>query len=412
MQIFLVGGAVRDQLLNLPVTERDWVVVGASAEALLEQGYKPVGKDFPVFLHPQTQEEYALARQERKTAPGYSGFSFDTSASVTLEEDLLRRDLTINAMAQDADGNIIDPYGGRADLAACRLRHVSAAFAEDPLRILRIARFSARYHYLGFSIADETMQLMREIVRSGEVNHLVPERVWKETARALHELNPEVYFKVLRECGALARIMPELDALFGVPQRAEFHPEIDTGIHSLMSLTQACQLSDSTTVRFATLIHDLGKALTPADILPRHHGHEQAGLAPIKSLAKRLALPRDILELALLCAEFHTHCHRALELTPQTLCTLFQRLDAFRRPERLEQFCLCCEADARGRTGFEERPYPQADYLRRGLASCRDISIEELMAQGLRDAALGRAIHQRRLQVLAQLKSTLTPRQL
>jgi tRNA nucleotidyltransferase (CCA-adding enzyme) len=406
MQIFLVGGAVRDQLLNLPVTERDWVVVGASAEALLAQGFKPVGKDFPVFLHPQTQEEYALARQERKTAPGYGGFSFDTSASVTLEEDLLRRDLTINAMAQDADGKIIDPYGGQADLAARQLRHVSAAFAEDPLRILRIARFSARYHYLGFCIADETRQLMREIVCAREVDHLVPERVWKETARALHERNPEVYFQVLRDCGALARIMPELDALFGVPQRAEFHPEIDTGIHSLMSLSQACTLSDSTAVRFASLIHDLGKALTSADLLPRHHGHEQAGLAPIKSLAKRLALPRDILELALLCAEFHTHCHRAFELTPQTLCTLFQRLDAFRRPDRLALFCLCCEADARGRTGFEARPYPQADYLRQGLHLCQQISIDELMAEGLRDAALGQALHLRRLQVLAQLKST------
>lgn len=411
MHIFLVGGAVRDQLLNLPVTERDWVVVGASAETLLAQGFKPVGKDFPVFLHPQSQEEYALARQERKTAPGYGGFSFDTNASVTLEEDLLRRDLTINAMAQDADGNIIDPYGGQADLAARLLRHVSPAFAEDPLRILRIARFSARYHYLGFHIADETMDLMREIVQAREVDHLVAERVWKETARALHERNPEVYFQVLRNCGALARIMPELDALFGVAQQAEFHPEIDTGIHSLMSLTQACKLSDNTAVRFATLIHDLGKALTPVDILPRHHGHEQAGLAPIKSLAKRLALPRDILELALLCAEFHTHCHRALELTPQTLCTLFQRLDAYRRPERLEQFCLCCEADARGRTGFEAQAYPQADYLRQGLASCQAISISELMHDGLRDAALGQALHKRRLQVLAELKRAQPPAQ-
>lgn len=406
MHIYLVGGAVRDHLLGRPVTEKDWVVVGATADDLLAQGYKSVGKDFPVFLHPTTQEEYALARQERKTAPGYGGFSFDTNASVTLEEDLMRRDLTINAMAQDEQGIIIDPYGGQADLERRLLRHVSPAFAEDPLRILRIARFSARYHHLGFHIAEETWQLMRDIVAANEVDHLVAERVWKETARALHEPNPEIYFQVLRSCGALARLMPELDALFGVPQRAEFHPEIDTGVHSLMSLTQACLLSDNTAVRFASLIHDLGKALTPADILPRHHGHEQAGLAPIKALAKRLALPRDILELALLCAEFHTHCHRAMELTAQTLCTLFQRLDAFRRPERLENFCLCCEADARGRTGFETRPYPQADYLRGALKSCQAIVVSELMAAGYADAALGRALHERRIEELKKFKNS------
>jgi tRNA nucleotidyltransferase (CCA-adding enzyme) len=392
--------------LGLPVTEKDWVVVGAQAEALLALGYTPVGKDFPVFLHPKTHEEYALARQERKTAPGYGGFSFDTNNTVSLEDDLLRRDLTVNAMAQDPSGAIIDPYGGQRDLHLRLLRHVSPAFCEDPVRILRIARFNARYFYLGFKIAEETLQLMRDMVNTGEVDHLVPERVWKETARALHEPHPEIYFGVLRQCGALARLMPELDALFGVPQRAEYHPEIDTGIHSLMSLTQACLLSQNTAVRFASLIHDLGKALTPADILPRHHGHELAGIKPIKSLALRLNLPKDILELSLLVAEFHTHCHRALELTAKTLCTLFQRLDAFRRPERLELFCLCCEADARGRTGFELRPYPQADYLRGALAACRAISVSELIAQGYTDAALGQAIQKQRINVLNLYKKT------
>ncbi len=405
MHIFLVGGAVRDQLLGLPVTEKDWVVVGACADELLAQGFKAVGKDFPVFLHPDTQEEYALARQERKTAPGYGGFSFDTHPAVTLEEDLMRRDLTINAMAQDDKGAIIDPYGGQQDLQARLLRHVSPAFSEDPVRILRIARFSARYHHLGFKIAPETLQLMAGMVEANEVNHLVPERVWKETSRALQEANPAEYFHVLRSCGALARLMPELDALFGIPQRPEYHPEIDTGIHSLMALTQACRLSTSTSVRFASLIHDLGKALTPAELLPRHHGHELAGLAPIKSLAKRLALPKDILELALLCSEFHTHCHRALELTPQSLLKLFQRLDAIRRPERLALFCLCCEADARGRTGFEERAYPQADYLRGALACCQNIDISPLIAAGLSNAALGNAIHEQRIKALSEYKS-------
>ncbi len=405
MHIFLVGGAVRDQLLGLPVTEKDWVVVGASAAELLAQGFKSVGKDFPVFLHPHTQEEYALARQERKTAPGYGGFSFNTQADVSLEEDLLRRDLTINAMAQDNLGAIIDPYGGRADLNARLLRHVSPAFSEDPVRILRIARFSARYHHLGFTIAEETQQLMKAMVAAGEVDHLVAERVWKETSRALHESDPAIYFQVLRDCGALARLMPELDALFGVPQRPEYHPEIDTGLHSLMALCQACLLSSSTAVRFASLIHDLGKALTPVEILPRHHGHEQAGLAPIKALAKRLALPRDILELSLLSAEFHTLCHTALELTAQTLCKLFLRIDAFRRPERLEQFCLVCEADARGRTGFEQRAYPQANYLRGALACCRGVDVNALIAQGFADAALGQAIHQRRINALNEYKA-------
>jgi len=405
MQIFLVGGAVRDQLLGLPVHEKDWVVVGASADELLAQGFKAVGKDFPVFLHPHTQEEYALARQERKTAPGYAGFSFNTHSGVSLAEDLLRRDLTINAMAQDDQGTIIDPYGGQQDLQRRLLRHVSPAFSEDPVRILRIARFSARYHHLGFEIAQETWQLMREMVTAGEVDHLVPERVWKETSRALHEPNPTVYFQVLRDCGALARLMPELNALFGIPQRPEYHPEVDTGLHSLMVLSQACLLSDSTAVRFASLIHDLGKALTPTDILPRHHGHEQAGLAPIKSLAKRLALPKDILELALLCAEYHTHCHRAMELTAQTLLKMFLRMDAFRRPERLEQFCLCCEADARGRTGFETRAYPQADYIRGAFQCCQTIDVEALMAQGFAHAALGQAIHAQRIKALNEFKN-------
>ena len=363
-KIFLVGGAVRDALLGRAVSERDWVVVGATPELMLKHQFKPVGKDFPVFLHPQTNDEYALARTERKSAPGYYGFDIHASPDVTLEEDLLRRDLTINAIAQDADGNLIDPHGGRADLEQRLLRHVSPAFCEDPLRILRVARFAARYHRLGFRVADETRELMRSMSKSGELDALVAERVWQETVRALAEPDPVVYFRVLRDCAALTVLFPELEALYGVPQPAQWHPEIDTGVHNEMALEQACKLSDDPLVRFATLCHDLGKGTTPPDILPSHHGHEESSAKLAKALCKRLKAPSAYRDIAVHTARYHTHCHRARELKPSTLLKTLMSLDALRKPERFEHFLLACEADARGRTGFEDSPYPQADFMR------------------------------------------------
>ena len=397
MEFFLVGGAVRDELLNYPVIERDWVAVNASPEQMLALGYIPVGKDFSVFLHPSTKEEYALARTERKTGHGYTGFSVYAAPDVTLEQDLARRDLTINAIAKNEAGELIDPYGGQADIAKKLLRHVSAAFEEDPVRILRVARFAARYHHLGFTVAPQTQTLMQKMVSHGEVDHLVPERVWKEFSRALDERHPEIFIAVLRECGALKRLLPEVDDLFGVPQRKEYHPEIDTGIHTMLALQCACALSAKTEVRFATLMHDLGKAKTPADILPRHHGHETRSLPLIKNLCARLAVPNPFRDLALNVAEFHTHAHRANELTPATVVKTLTKIDAFRRPERFAQFLLCCEADARGRTGFEDRPYPQAEYLAAVHKACANIDAKPLVDQGLSGAAIGEQIHKQRL---------------
>lgn len=405
MEIFLVGGAVRDKLLGRAVAEKDWVVVGATPEKMVSLGYRPVGKDFPVFLHPETKEEYALARTERKTAPGYGGFQFYAAEDVTLEQDLIRRDLTINAMAEDAAGKLIDPFDGQADLHKRLLRHVSPAFAEDPVRILRIARFAARYHHLGFRVAEETLELMHAMVASGEVDHLVAERVWKEMSRALLETTPAVFFTTLRDCGALARILPEVDALFGVPQRAEYHPEVDTGVHTLMALAQACQLSDSVDVRFAVLVHDLGKGTTPKEEWPRHHNHEQRSLPLIKAVCQRLAAPKTARGLALAVAEFHTHCHRALELTPATLVKTLEKLDAFRRPQRFAEFLICCEADARGRKGFEQRDYSQAAYFAGALRACEQVSVAELMAKGLSGAALGQALHQERVNVIQHYRA-------
>ena len=406
MKTYLVGGAVRDKLLGRTVTEHDWVVVGSSPEEMHQLGFTPVGKDFPVFLHPQTKEEYALARTERKTGQGYGGFSFYCGEDVSLEDDLIRRDLTINAMAEDEQGNIVDPYNGQADLKLRLLRHVSPAFAEDPVRILRIARFAARYHSLGFTVADETIALMQTMVAKGEVDHLVAERVWKETERALGEPNPEVFIDVLRSCKALAHLFPELDALFGVPQTATHHPEIDTGIHTLMSLQQVAALSTSTCVRFATLLHDLGKAQTPPEEWPRHIAHEERSLPLVKQLCERIAAPKDYKELALMVAQWHTHCHRALELKPATLLKVLQSNDAFRRPERFEQFLVCCEADARGRTGFEEREYPQADFFRRALAATQTIDMAAIQAQGFSGKAFGDEVNRQRLHNLLQLKNT------
>lgn len=407
MKTYLVGGAVRDKLLGRAVSERDWVVVGSSPEQMVASGFTPVGQDFPVFLHPQTKEEYALARTERKTGKGYGGFSFYCGDEVTLEDDLIRRDLTINAMAEDDNGHIIDPYNGQQDLSDRLLRHVSAAFAEDPVRILRIARFAARYHALGFRVADETIALMQTMVANGEVDHLVAERVWKETERALGEPHPEIFIEVLRACNALNRLFPEIDALFGVPQTALHHPEIDTGVHTLMSLQQAVKLSNSTCVRFATLLHDLGKAKTPPEEWPRHIAHEDRSLPLVKKLCEQIAAPKEYKDLALMVAQWHTHCHRALELKPATILKVLQSNDAFRRPERFQQFLLCCEADARGRTGFENRAYPQADCFRAALKAAQAIDITAIQQGGFSGKAFGDEVNRRRLQNLLQLKGSI-----
>ena len=369
-KIYCVGGAVRDRLLGLPVQDHDWVVVGSTPEAMVAQGFQPVGKDFPVFLHPQTHEEYALARTERKTARGYKGFAVYAAPDVTLEQDLLRRDFTINAIAQDADGNLIDPYNGVADLRAGILRHVSDAFGEDPVRILRAARFAARF---GFGIAPETLALMRGMVSSGEVDALVAERVWQELARGLMEKTPSRFFDALRSCGALEKILPEVDALFGVPQPEKYHPEIDCGIHTLLVTDDAAQHDYPLEVRFAALTHDLGKASTPRDILPRHIGHELRGVAIIKKLAQRLRAPAGCRDLALLAARYHGDIHRAADLRAGTIIKLFQSTDAWRRPERFVQLLQACASDARGRKGNEQDTYPQADYLLQLLAAARTV---------------------------------------
>jgi tRNA nucleotidyltransferase (CCA-adding enzyme) len=371
IRVYCVGGAVRDGLLGLPVQDRDYVVVGATPEEMARLGFRPVGKDFPVFLHPKSQEEYALARTERKTALGYKGFQVYSSPDVSLEEDLRRRDLTVNAMAQDAAGDIVDPYGGRSDLGHRILRHVSPAFSEDPVRILRVARFSARF--ADFSIAPETMDLMRVMVADGEVDALVPERVWQELARGLMEKTPSRMFAVLRECGALARLMPELDRLFGVPQPPQHHPEIDTGLHILMVVDWAAGQGHALPVRLAALLHDLGKGRTPAEFWPRHHGHEGRSVDLVKALCARIRVPADCRDLAVLVARDHGNVHRAEELRAATVLELLERTDAFRRPERFADFLAACAADFHGRTGFETRPYPQADYLMRALTAAQGV---------------------------------------
>ena len=407
MRIYTVGGAVRDKLLGRPVVDHDHVVVGATPAQLLARGFRPVGKDFPVFLHPDTNEEYALARTERKTGHGYHGFAFHADPEVTLEQDLARRDLTINAMAEDAHGTLIDPYGGARDLAARTLRHVSPAFAEDPVRLLRVARFAARFAPLGFSVAAETLALMRAMVASGEVDHLVPERVWQETRKALAEARPSAFVRVLREAGALAVLFPELDALYGVPQRAEFHPEIDTGTHLEMVLDAAAVLAPGDDlVGFCALTHDLGKALTPPDQWPRHLGHEQRGLAPLQRLCARLKVPSEHAALAALVCREHLNAHRAFELKPATLLKLLLALDALRRPQRLETFLLACMADQRGRLGHAEDAYPQADYLRRARAAAAAVLAEPFLARGLRGPAIGAAMTQARTQAIAAVKQT------
>jgi tRNA nucleotidyltransferase (CCA-adding enzyme) len=406
MDIFLVGGAVRDRLLGRPFTERDYVVVGAQPDELTALGYRPVGKDFPVFLHPKTGEQYALARTERKTGPGYYGFATRFSPDVTLEEDLTRRDLTINAMAERADGTVVDPYGGQRDLEARVLRHVSPAFVEDPLRVLRVARFAARFAPLGFSVADETRDLMRRIVASGEIRALVPERVWVETERALGEDTPAVYFEVLRTCGALAEVFPEIDALFGVPQPPKWHPEIDTGIHTLQVLDVATELSSDTTVRFAALVHDVGKALTPRDQWPGHIGHEEAGARLIEKMGERLRVPNEYRELAVLVARHHARVHRIGEQRPGTILELLEMTDAFRRGERFERFLLACEADARGR-GPELRtaPYPQAAQLRSALAAAQAVRLPPEVLANTKGPIIAERLRAARITALRSLNA-------
>ena len=394
---------MRDRLLGRPVTDRDYVVIGATPEAMEAAGYRRVGADFPVFLHPETGAEYALARTERKRAPGYRGFTIDAAPDVTLEQDLARRDLTINAMAEAEDGTLIDPFGGAQDLARGLLRHVSPAFAEDPLRVLRTARFAAR---LGFSIAPETLSLMRTLVDRGEMETLAPERVFSELERALAGDVPQRFIEVLRECGALARLLPEIEALFGVPQPAEHHPEIDTGVHTLMVLAQSACLSKDARVRFAALVHDLGKGTTPRDRWPRHVGHERRGRDLVRALADRLRLPRDYADLGSLVAEYHVHAHRALDLRPETVLATIEAIDAFRRPERLDQFLGACEADFRGRSGFEKRPYPQAAYLRAAAAAARGVSGRFAATESLPGPAIAAKIRALRIEAIKDVKSS------
>lgn len=398
--IYLVGGAVRDKLLGRPYNERDWVVVGSTENEMLKAGYKRVGKDFPVFLHPESKEEYALARTERKKGKGYYGFECHASPDVTLEEDLARRDLTINAIAESSDGKIIDPYNGQADLKNKILRHVSPAFSEDPVRILRIARFAAKLAPLGFTVASETIELMKGMVEVGEVDALVPERVWQEMERALREADPEQFILVLRNCNALAKIWSGLNALWGVPQKKEYHPEIDTGIHTMMALQQACKFTTDPLTRFATLCHDLGKGQTPEAEWPSHRGHEERGVPLIQEFANRYRIPHEYRELAIMVSRFHLHCHRVFELTAKTFVKTLEGLDAFRQPERFEKFLIACQADATGRLGLEEKAYPQADRMREGAHIAKQVDVQALIAAGFEGAALGEKIHQARISLI------------
>ncbi|MFV7769207.1 multifunctional CCA addition/repair protein [Shewanella marisflavi] len=407
MKTYLVGGAVRDQLLNIPIKDRDYMVVGATPEEMLAKGYKQVGKDFPVFLHPKTQQEYALARTERKTGLGYGGFSVYAAPDVTLEEDLLRRDLTINAIAQDEQGQLYDPYGGQADIDKRLLRHVSLAFIEDPLRVLRVARFAARFHSLGFSVAPETLALMQEIAKSGELEALTAERIFQELDKSLSTEAPQVFFEVLREANALGILFPELEALFGIPQPEKWHPEIDTGIHTLMVLEQAAHLSQDKRVRFAALVHDLGKALSPKDQLPKHHGHGQKGLPLIRALCERIRVPNDYRDLALLVSDQHQNVHKAFELRPETLVKLFDKADLWRKPERLEQLLLACEADIKGRTGLEQMPYPQADYIRHCFTLAQGVEIKPIIEAGFKGAEIKAELQKRRVTLISEHKASL-----
>jgi tRNA nucleotidyltransferase (CCA-adding enzyme) len=403
MRAFRVGGAVRDALLGLPVNDQDWVVVGATPDQMIEAGFLPVGKDFPVFLHPDTKEEYALARTERKTGPGYHGFTFHAAPDVTLEQDLARRDLTINAIAQAEDGALIDPFGGQFDLKRKLLRHVTDAFREDPVRILRVARFAARFS--DFELAPETMELMRHMVAEGEADALVPERVWQEIARGLMEASPSRMFEILRQCGALARVLPEVDRLWGVPQRADYHPEVDTGVHNMMVLDMSARLDAPLPVRFACLTHDLGKGTTPPDVLPRHTGHEQRSAKLLQALSNRLRVPNECRELADVVAREHGNIHRSTEFGAAAIVRLLERCDAFRKPQRFAQVLLACECDARGRLGLEEKAYPQRPRLLDALAAAQSVSTADIAAQaqqeGLKGPQVGERIQHARTEAVA-----------
>ena len=405
MKIYLVGGAVRDSLLKLPVKDRDYLVVGATQEQMLAKGFHRVGKDFPVFLHPETQQEYALARTERKTGSGYGGFTCHASPDVTLEQDLLRRDLTVNAIAQDDDGKLYDPYGGVDDLNNKVLRHVSDAFIEDPLRVLRVARFAARFHAQGFTIADETLTMMANISQSGELEALTAERVFQELDKALSTDNPHIFIDVLEQCGALKVLFPEIHALFGVPQPAKWHPEIDTGIHTLMVLEQAAKLTKDNSVRFAALVHDLGKALSPKEHLPKHHGHGLKGLVPIKALCARIKAPNDYRDLALLVSELHQNIHNIDQLRPETLIKLFDRADLWRKPQRLEQITLACEADAKGRLGLEDEAYPQASYFKHTFEAANAVAVKPIIDAGFKGAEIKQQLHIKRIEIVSEVKN-------
>ena len=412
--VYLVGGAVRDQLLNLPVKDRDWVIVGATPQTLIDLGYQQVGKDFPVFLHPQSKEEYALARTERKSGQGYTGFICDFSADITLEQDLIRRDLTINAMAQDLQGNLYDPYHGADDLRQRILRHVSPAFVEDPLRVLRVARFAARYHHLGFTIAPETLQLMQTLTEQGELQHLTAERVWAETEKALNEKNPEIYFETLRQVGALAVLFPELDALYGVPNPAKYHPEIDSFVHTMMVLQQATLLSEQvdchkSAVRFAAICHDLGKAKTPQSNWPHHHGHEKLGIVPTRNLCKRLKVPSYYQQLAELTCEYHTHIHKIVELRPETVVKLFNTFDVWRKPLRFMEFLLVCFADTRGRKGFEHSQYPQQEFALALYQAALKVDIQSIIAAGFEHKAIRDQLNRGRIFAVKQKRAEILP---
>ncbi len=400
MKAYRVGGCVRDRLLKLPVKDIDWVVTGASVEQMREAGYKAIGKDFPVFLHPQSKEEYALARSERKTGPGYHGFAFDTDRNISIEDDLRRRDLTINAMAEDENGKIIDPYGGKADIEKRLLRHVSGAFCEDPVRVLRVARFAARYHRLGFKLADETTAMIRDMGESGELKTLVAERVWVEMSRALDEPDPAVFFQTLRQCSVLSILFKEIDALFGIPQTAKYHPEIDTGVHVMMALQKSAELGFDNETRFAVLMHDLGKATTAADILPSHHGHEQRGKKLVKNFCLRWKAPKAHTELALLTTEYHTHIHRTFELKPATVLKLFKSSDLFRKPARFRKMLNACLADIRGRTSFENISYPQGEFMASLADKLVNADLSAIKRKGLDGKAFGEALRQFRLQII------------
>lgn len=408
MKTYLVGGAVRDQLLQYPIKDKDYLVTGATIAEMEANGFNQVGKSFPVFLHPKTQAEYALARTEKKSGSGYTGFVCDFSPDISVEQDLERRDLTVNAMAMADDGTIIDPFNGQQDIKDKVLRHVSPAFVEDPLRVLRIAKFAARFHHLGFTVAPETQLLMTTMVETGELNALIPERIWQEMSSALNERSPSVFFNVLRDCGALKLLMPEIAALWGVPNPEKWHPEIDTGIHTMMVVDQSAKLSESPVTRFAALVHDFGKGLTPESMWPHHRGHEKTGLKPLKAFCTRLKVPNEYKDLALLMCEYHTHTHRAYELRADTIVKVFDKMDAWRKPERFSQFLLACTADMRGRTGFEERDYPQADYLAQCLMLASEVNVQDVIAEGFQGPDIRTRLTERRVNTINTYKKTVS----